>query len=405
MTASSLEELLARLPANPRIVASGNAATPWTLLGLVDSLLPTYVLNVLNAQPGLPDREGVVVETSFLGPGSRYLDRLSYVPARLSLVPLLFATALPPDMVLLHTSLPRQGLVSLGSEVNVLPAAVEAVRARGGIILAQVDPAMPFVLGDGVFPLHWVDLAVEASDPPASPKPLRDDDAAGEVSRLVAQRIGDGDTVQLGIGGIPDGVLSALTERRDLRIWSEMVSDGILALERSGSLDTSTVITASFLFGSPELYAWADNNPRVRLRRTELTNSPAAISANPRMVSVNTALQVDLFGQVNASRVRGRPYSGFGGQTDFIVGALHSPGGQAIIALRSWHPRADVSTIVPLVGEPVTSFQASAVITEQGVAELWGRSDAEQARTLIEQAAHPQARDELRHHVRTTAAP
>jgi acyl-CoA hydrolase len=114
------------------------------------------------------------------------------------------------------------------------------------------------------------------------------------------------------------------------------------------------------------------------------------------MVSVNTALQVDLFGQANASRIGARIHSGFGGQTDFIVGALHSPGGQAIIALRSWHPKADVSTIVPLVDEPVTSFQMSAVVTEQGVAQVFGLDQSEQARQLIENAAHPSVRDELR---------
>jgi acyl-CoA hydrolase len=129
--------------------------------------------------------------------------------------------------------------------------------------------------------------------------------------------------------------------------------------------------------------------------RTEITNSPARIARNPQMVSVNTALQVDLFGQANASRINARIHSGFGGQTDFIVGALHSPGGQALIALRSWHPRADVSTIVPLLGEPVTSFQPSVVVTEQGMARLFGRSTAGQAEDLIDRAAHPSVREEL----------
>jgi acyl-CoA hydrolase len=132
------------------------------------------------------------------------------------------------------------------------------------------------------------------------------------------------------------------------------------------------------------------------MTRTEVTNDPGRISRNPAMVSVNTALQVDLFGQANASRIQARIHSGFGGQTDFIVGALHSPGGQAVIALRSWHPKADVSTIVPMVEEPVTSFQMSTVVTEQGVAEIFGRDQREQARQLIEHAAHPRVREELR---------
>ena len=129
--------------------------------------------------------------------------------------------------------------------------------------------------------------------------------------------------------------------------------------------------------------------------RTETANDPGLIARNPGMTSINTALQVDLFGQANASRIDARIHSGFGGQTDFIVGALHSPGGQALMALRSWHPKADCSTIVPLVDEPVTSFQVSAVLTEQGAAELAGHDERTQARHLIEHAAHPRVREEL----------
>jgi acyl-CoA hydrolase len=173
-----------------------------------------------------------------------------------------------------------------------------------------------------------------------------------------------------------------------------MVSDGVVALERAGALDPDAIITTSFLFGSQELYDWVDGNPRVRLMRTETTNDPGLIAQNRAMTSVNSALQVDLFAQANASRVRGRVYSGFGGQTDFIVGALHSPGGQAIIALPSWHPRANVSTIVPLLQGPATSFQHTAIVTEQSVARIWGRSQRAQTRLLIG-AAHPSARDEL----------
>jgi acyl-CoA hydrolase len=174
-----------------------------------------------------------------------------------------------------------------------------------------------------------------------------------------------------------------------------MFSDSVLELERVGALDRGKPITTSFLFGSPELYAWVDGNPRVQMARTETTNDPSRIAANTAMTSVNTALQVDLFGQANASRIGAKIYSGFGGQTDFIVGALHSPGGQALIALRSWHPRANRSTIVPLVDEPVTSFQMTAVVTEQGVAEVFGHDQKTQARHLIDHAAHPDVREEL----------
>jgi acyl-CoA hydrolase len=187
-----------------------------------------------------------------------------------------------------------------------------------------------------------------------------------------------------------------LVRHRGLTVWSEMFSDGVLALERAGCLDREIPITASFSFGSRELYAWVDRNKRIQMLRSEKTNAPGIIAEHPNVISVNAALQVDLFAQANASRVRGQVYSGFGGQTDFIVGALHSPGGQAIIALRSWHPKADVSTVVPLLTGPVTSFQHSHIVTEHGAAAIWGHDQTAQAQHIIDHAAHPSARDELR---------
>jgi acyl-CoA hydrolase len=200
----------------------------------------------------------------------------------------------------------------------------------------------------------------------------------------------------LGIGAVPDATLAALVDRRGLAVWSEMFSDGVLGLDKSGGLDPDTPITASFVFGSPELYDWIDTNPRVRLLRTEKTNDPGLIARQPTLVSVNGALQVDLYAQANASRVHGTIYSGFGGQTDFVVGALHSPGGRAIIALPSWHPKADTSTVVPRLAGPVTSFQHSYIVSEQGTATIWGHDAASQAQQILDHVAHPDIRDELR---------
>lgn len=392
----TLAEHLARLPADPRIVVTGNHATPWTTLRLVDESLASYRLWMLNAQAGVPDREGVTLETSFVGPGMRRSPRLSYVPSRLSLVPALFAGPLAPDAVVLHTTRPRGGKVSLGVEVNVLPAAIEAVRRGGGVVVAQVNDRMPWTFGDAEVDVDLIDVMVEADEPLLHAVGAPIDAASARIGELVAARVGDGATLQAGIGAVPDATMRGLAARRGLRIWTEMFSDSVLALERAGALERQVPITASFLFGSPELLEWVDGNERVRMVRTEVTNDPALISRNPSMVSVNTALQVDLFGQANASRIDARIHSGFGGQTDFIVGALHSTGGQAFIALRSWHPKADCSTVVALVDEPVTSFQMSAIVTEQGLAEVFGRDQREQARQVIEHAAHPSVRDELR---------
>ena len=174
-----------------------------------------------------------------------------------------------------------------------------------------------------------------------------------------------------------------------------MISDGVMELERRWVLGPARPIVCSFLFGSPELYAWVDRNPRLRMTRTETTNDPSCIAAQPGMVSINTALQVDLADQAAASHVNGRLYSGFGGQPDFVAGALHSPGGHAIIALRSWHEPSNTSTIVPRLTDPVASFQHTAVVTEHGCASVFGRSQRAQARLIIDHAAHPHARDEL----------
>ena len=397
VTPDLLTQAAARAGGEPRVVTSGNAAVPWRLLAMLDGAVERYRLHQLNAPHGIPVREGVVHETCFVGPGMRHRAGLSYVPARLSQVPLLYGQTLGPDIVLVHTSAPHAGKVSLGISVNVLPAAIEAARARGGVVLAQVNRQMPYTFGDGELDLDLFDGVLETDELPGPPHRVSPpDDAARCIGELVAARIGDGATLQMGIGEVPDAVLPGLVGRRGLRVWSEMFSDGVLALERAGALDDAHPLVASFAIGSPELYAWMDRNPRVRLMRTEVTNSPALIAQNPGMTSINTALQVDLFGQANASRIKARIHSGFGGQTDFVVGALHSVGGQALMALRSWHRKADVSTIVPLVEEPVTSFQHTAVITEQGAAQILGVDERTQAAHLIDHAAHPSVREELR---------
>ena len=232
------------------------------------------------------------------------------------------------------------------------------------------------------------------------PLPTHADGAIDEVSmhigHRIADRVMDESTLQLGIGAVPDAVLAALTHRKGLRIWTEMFSDGVLELSRKGALDADIPITASFVFGSSELYEWLNLNRQVRMLRTEKTNDPGQIARQARMTSINSALQIDLFDQANASYVRGQVYSGFGGSTDFIVGALHARGGASFMALQSWHPKANSSTIVPRLSEPATSFQHSYVVTEQGVADCFGHSALDQARNLIEKAAHPSAREQLR---------
>ena len=393
---SQLAEVLGQLPDVTRVVASGNHAAPLHVLSVVDGALAAYRLYMLNAPRGIPDREGVTYETSFVGAGMRGHPRLTYYPSRLSLVPALLRDRLVPDVVVLHTTPPSSGTVSLGVEVNILPAAIEAARGRGGLVVAQANAQMPTTFGDAVLSLDAIDYLVEVDEPLPVPATRERDPVAAAVGERVAALVTEYATLQLGIGAIPDATLHALAGRRGLRVWSEMFSDGVLALEKAGCLDPDSPVTASFCFGSAELYDWVNGNERIRMLRTEKTNDPGLIARHPNLVSVNSALEVDLFAQANASRLGAHVYSGFGGQTDFIVGALHSAGGLAIIALPSWHPRADVSTVVPLLSGPVTSFQHSVIVTEQGCAHLWGRDSIDQAQQILDQAAHPQARDSLR---------
>jgi acyl-CoA hydrolase len=394
---TQLSAVLSGLPGLPRVVAPGNFATPWRVLGVADAAIAEYRLFMINAQKGVPDREGVTLETAFVGPGMRGSERLRYFPSRLSLVPALLREPLPPDVVLVHTSVPHDGTVSMGTEVNIMPGAIDAVRARGGLVVAQLNPRMPFTFGDAVLPVEEIDYGLEVDVQLDSPVPRPPGEVFAQIGARVAELVPDGATMQLGIGAVPDATLAALTGRHHLAVWSEMFSDGVLELEKAGAMNPEVPITASFLFGSAQLYDWVDRNPRVRMLRTEKTNDPGLIAKQPTLVSVNGALQVDLYAQADASRVRGRIYSGFGGQTDFVVGALHSPGGKAIIALPSWHPKADVSSVVPRLAGPVTSFQHSYIVSEQGTASIWGHDAATQAQHILDRVAHPAARDDLRH--------
>ena len=395
ITSEQLKSVLTNLPENPRIIASGNFATPNTLLKVADETISEFRLHMLNAQPGIPDREGITYESAFVGPGMRRHPRLQYYPSRLSLLPVLIRDYARPNAVFIHTSERRHDTVSLGTEVNILPAAIEAARAHGGVVIAQANRQMPYTYGDAQIYESEIDYLVEVDEPLATKSETTFAPESLEIGGRIAALIEDNSTLQLGIGAIPDSVLTSLKARKGLRIWSEMFSDGVFDLHKMGVLDPDILLTASFVFGSQELYEWLHLNRRVQMLRTERTNNPTNIAKQARMQSINAALQIDLFDQANASHVRGEIYSGFGGSTDFIVGSLHSRGGRSFMALPSWHPKAKVSTIVPRLSENITSFQHSFVVTEQGAAACFGRTQSEQALNLITHAAHPSAREEL----------
>ena len=291
----------------PRVVVTGNWASPKRALEILDANLESYRVFMLGCRHPISDRPGVRYETPFVGAGMRHSSALDYIPMRLSLVPRLFAISRQPDVVMIHTSPPRDGKVSLGIEVNVLPAALEVARRGGALVVAQINPRMPYTFGEGEIPTDTIDVAIEVDQALDTTGGHSSDGPKQQIGEYIAQLVPDGATLQLGIGAIPDATLGRLVHRRGLRIWSEMISDGVLALERAGALDPDHQIVTSFIGGSEELYKWADANPRLRMFRTETTNDPAMIAINPMMISINAAVQIDLFAQANASYV-GRPH-------------------------------------------------------------------------------------------------
>ena len=244
-----LPAVLANLPGNPRVLASGNYSAPQKILEVIDATLPTYILHMLNAQTSIPNREGVTHETAFVGPGMRNSVKLNYVPSRLSLLPVLIRDHLIPDVVLLHTSELRFDTVSLGTEVNILPAAIEAVRAHGGIVIAQANKQMPYTYGDAQIYENEIDFLIEVDEPLAVHTPKALSPNAIAIGERIAEHVVDNSTLQMGIGAVPDAVLELLKSRNGLRIWTEMFSDGVLNLHKAGALDEDIPITASFIFG------------------------------------------------------------------------------------------------------------------------------------------------------------
>ena len=215
------------------------------------------------------------------------------------MVPILFRDHYRPDIVFLHTSPKRYDTVSLGVEVNILPAAIEAARARNGIVIAQANKQMPYTYGDAQIYESEIDYLIEV-DEPLLEKPVAEiSDTQREIGDRIAALIENNSTLQLGIGGVPDAVLSALKDRKEMRIWTEMFSDGVLDLFKAGVLDEEMPLNASFLFGSRELYDWVDLNRKIRMRRTETSNDPSLIARQAKMTSINSALQIDLYDQTD----------------------------------------------------------------------------------------------------------
>jgi 4-hydroxybutyrate CoA-transferase len=347
----------------------------------------------------------------FIGPNARKAvneGRADFVPVFLSDVPALFRTgALPLDAVFVNATPPdAHGFCSLGVSVEAMHAAVDAART----VIVQFNAAMPRTLGESFIHVSQIDVAVEVDQPPYElPRP-----AIGEIERRIGEHIvdlvPDGATLQLGIGAIPAATAQLLTGKRDLGIHTEMFTDSVVDLVEAGAVTGDRKarnrgkLVVAFLMGTAKLYAFVNDNPMVEMRSVDFTNDTHVIRSFENMVAINSAIEVDLSGQVVADSIGYRMYSGIGGQMDFIRGAALAPGGRAIIALPSTAgANGSVSRITPHLAEGAgvvtTRAHVRTVVTEFGVAELWGRSLRERARALIA-IAHPDHRDRLTHEAR-----
>jgi 4-hydroxybutyrate CoA-transferase len=354
-----------------------------------------------------PEHEGRFhVNAFFVGSnirGAIASGEADYVPIFLSEVPALFGRGiLPLDVALVQVSPPdRHGFCSLGVSVDVSRAAVQAART----VVAEINPRMPRTHGDGLLHRDEIDFAVEVDYPlhEHPHPPLTEAEAA--IGRNVAALIEDGATLQMGIGAIPDAVLAALGGHRDLGVHTEMFSDGVIDLVERGVINGARKrvhpgkLVSTFLMGTRRLYDFVDDNPLVALLVANYVNDTAVIRRNPRVTAINSAIEVDLTGQVVADSIGTTQYSGVGGQMDFIRGASLSEGGKPIIALPSVSSRGD-TRIVPMLrpgaGVVTTRAHVHYIVTEHGVAFLYGKNLRQRARALIG-IAHPDHREALEH--------
>ncbi len=408
----SAPEALKVLRSGQRVFIGSGAAEPQHLVEAfskaVDKLADIEVIHLLTlgaAPYAASAYQGKVRHNAlFIGANIREAirkGRADYTPCFLHEVPWMFKVGkLAIDVALIQVSPPRSGFCSLGVGVDIVKAAAETATH----VIAQVNPAMPWTNGDSFVRVEDIDSFVEYEEPILEllAKPITP--VAAWIGRYISHLVDDGSTLQLGIGAIPDAVLSALGDKRDLGVHSEMVSDGLVPLIEKGVINGrkktlhKDKIVVSFCMGSKKLYETIHDNPLFEFYPSDYTNNPFIVAKNDKMVAINSALQIDLTGQVAADSIGSQFYSGFGGQVDFIRGAAGSKGGRSVIGLPSTAKNDTISRIVPVlnVGSGVVTTRADIdfVVTEFGIASLKGKTIRERAIGLIE-IAHPKHREEL----------
>lgn len=348
--------------------------------------------------------DSFIINTFFVGKNIRDAvnrGRANYIPMFLSEIPALFRSKkLPIDVALVTVSPPdKHGFCTLGVSVDVSNAAVDTAK----YVIAQVNPNMPRTHGQGTLHISRIDALVEVNDPIFSVHPAEIGEQEQKIGKYIAEMIEDGSTLQMGIGGIPDAVLSCLGNHKKLGIHTEMFSDGVVDLVQKGVItgelknNYHEKVVAGFILGSRKVYDFVDDNPVVEMLDTEIVNDTRVIRQNDRVVAINSCIEVDIFGQICADSIGSYQYSGVGGQVDFIRGAALSKGGKPIIALPATTAKG-ISRITaqlkPSAAVTTTRAHVHYVVTEFGVAYLYGKNLRERAKAIIAIAA-PQHRERL----------
>ena len=408
----TLENALELVRSGSKIFIQTGAAAPQQLIrglmkrasGLRD--ITIYQMHTEGMAPyGDPEWQDIFkVNCFFVGANLRRAvqeKRADYIPVFLSEIPSLFRKKIiPVDVALIHVSCPDdRGYCSLGVSVDIAPAVLE----QAELVIAQVNPNMPRTFGDAIIHTSRIDAMVDVNEPILEKTPSDPDTLSSKIAENVASLIEDGSTLQMGIGKIPDAVLRNLEGHQRLGIHTEMFSDGIIDLVERGVITGEMKkkrrfkIVASFMIGTKKLYRFVNDNPMIEMLDIGYVNDVHIIRQNPKVVAINSALEIDLTGQICADSIGSKIYSGVGGQMDFMRGASVSEGGKPIIAMPSLTSKGE-SKIVPFLktGAGVVTTRANVhyIVTEYGIANLYGKNLTERARALIN-IAHPMHRESL----------
>ena len=410
--AISAQEAVKFIKSNDRVYLQAAAAAPTVLIKAMSARheelrnVEVCHLHIEGEAPyANPDlKDSFHVNSFFLGENVRHTlaaGNGSYTPVFLSELPILFKrNIIDLDVALIHVSVPdKHGYCSLGVSIEATLAAIENAK----IVIAQVNPQMPRTHGDGIIHHTEIDLFVECNEPIPTHEMPASSEVENKIGDYVASLIEDRSTLQMGVGVIPNAVLSRLTNHKNLGLHTEMFSDGVIDLILKDVINGNFKAInpgralATFLMGSKRLYDYVDDNPFIELRASDYVNDVSIIKQNPKMVAINSAIEVDVTGQVCADSIGSKIYSGVGGQMDYIRGASLSEGGKAIIALPSI-TKNGISRIVPSLkpgaGVVTTRAHVHYVITEYGIANLYGKTIADRVKALVK-IAHPDHRESI----------